>query len=214
AGTVADPAGRPVAGALVALIRYGSSRAVAVVKTGGDGTFRASVAKGSYAMTATAAGFAAAFAPPIAIREQAPPVKLALGAGCVDLSGSVGGAEGPPPAGTRVEVGRFSSENGDVFYAELDGAGGFRLCLSPGKYEVALDTADFIAKPVEVEIAKGGPDQRVTLNASRLGPAPAEVVGWLRGHVLPLRTAAAGQGYDDLRPLSAIVGKARIVALG
>jgi erythromycin esterase len=214
AGAVADPAGRPVAGALVALIRRGSSHAVAVVKTGGDGTFRASVAKGSYAITATAAGFTAAFAPPSAVREERPPVNLALGAGCVALIGSVTGAEGPPPAGARVAAVRFSGEGGGVFYGELDRAGAVRLCLPPGYYEVALDTPSFIAEPVDVEIAAGGPERRATLRASRLGPAPEEVVTWLRGHVVPLRTAAAGQGYDDLRPLAAIVGKARIVALG
>jgi erythromycin esterase len=214
AGQVTDPAGRPVAGALVALIPSYSSHAAALVKSGADGSFRATVAKGKYAMSATAAGFAAASAPPIDVREPAPLVKLALGAGCVDLIGTVEGAEGPPPAGARVEVGRFSAENGDTFYGELDGKGGFRLCLSPARYEVALDAADFIAKPVEAEIAKGGPDRRVTLHASRLGPAPAEVVSWLRGHQVPLRTAVAGQGYDDLWPLAAIVGKARIVALG
>ncbi|HXO29254.1 MAG TPA: erythromycin esterase family protein [Thermoanaerobaculia bacterium] len=214
AGQVTDPAGRPVAGALVAMIPANASRAAAVVKSGSDGTFRASLAKGRYAMTATAAGLAAAFAPPIAVHEPAPPVKLVLGADCVNLIGTVTGAEGPPPAGTRVEVGRFSNENGDAFYGELDGAGRFRLCLSPARYEVALDAADLIAKPVGVDIAKGGPDRQVTLHASRLGPPPDEVVGWLRGHAVPLRTAAAGQGYDDLRPLAAIVGKARIVALG
>lgn len=214
AGTVTDPAARPVAGALVALTRRGSSHAVAVVKTGGDGTFRASVAKGTYAIAATAAGLAGASAPLVVTREEVPPVKLALGAGCVALIGSVTGAEGPPPAGARVAAVRFSGEGGDVFYGELDRTGAVRLCLPPGNYEVALDTPSFIAKPVDVEIAAGGPDRRVTLRASRLGPAPEEVVAWLRGHVVPLRTAAAGQGYDDLRPLAAIVGKARIVALG
>ena len=214
AGQVTDPAGRPVAGARVALIPRGSRRAAAVVTTGGDGSFRATVAKGRYGMTASAPGLAAVYAPPLALGEQAPPVKLALGAGCVNLIGRVEAAEGPPPAGTPVEVDRFSAQNEGLFYAELDGAGGFHLCLSPGKYEVVLDAADFIAKPVEAEIAKDGPDQRLTLHASRLAPAPAEVVSWLRGHQAPLRTAVAGQGYDDLRPLAAIVGKARIVALG
>jgi erythromycin esterase len=213
-GTVEDPAGRPVSGALVALIPAGSSRAAALVKSGGDGAFRANVAMGKYAMTATAAGFAAAFEPPIDVRQTARSVKLRLGAGCVNLVGGIAAAGGLPPAGTRVEVGRFSVEDGDVFYGELDGAGGFSLCLSPGRYEISVETPDFITKPLAVELAKGGPNQRVTLTATRLGPAPEEVVSWLRGHVVPLRTTVAGQGYDDLRPLAAIVGKARIVALG
>jgi erythromycin esterase len=214
AGQVTDPAGRPVAGARVALIPRGSRRAAAVVTTGADGSFRATVAKARYGMTASAPGLAAVYAPPLAIGEQAPPVKLALGAGCVDLIGTVEAAGGPPPAGTPLAVDRFSARDTGLFYGELDGAGSFHLCLSPGKYEVVLEAADFIAKPVHAELAKGGSDQRLTLHASRLAPAPAEVVSWLRGHQVPLRTAVAGQGYDDLRPLAAIVGKARIVALG
>src|SRR6202158_3250374 len=215
AGTVVDPTGRPVAGALVALIPAGASRAAAVVRSGGDGAFRATVAKGKYAMTATAAGLAPAFARPIDVGGQGSAgVKLALGAGCVDLLGTVRGAEGPPPPGTRVEVSRYSDEDGDAFYGELDGAGGFRLCLSPSRYAVTLDVADFVVTQAAVGIAEGGPSQRLTLDASRLGPAPEEVVTWLRGHVGPLGTAAARRGDDDLRPLAAIVGKARIVALG
>jgi erythromycin esterase len=214
-GTVEDPAGRPVSGALVALIPAGGGRAAALVKSGGDGAFRASVAKGSYAMTATAAGFAAAFEPPADVRGQAArTVRLELGAGCVNLNGGMAAAGVLPPAGTRVEVERFSDDLGYVFYAELDGAGGFALCLSPGSYEISVESADFITKPLQVELVKGGPDQRVALTAARLGPAPEEVVSWLRGHVVPLRTTVAGQGYDDLRPLAEIVGKARIVALG
>jgi erythromycin esterase len=214
-GRVEDPAGRPVGGALVAVIPSGSSRAAAVVRTGGDGTFRTSVAKGRYALTATAVGFAAAFEPPSDVRDAAPRgVTLKLGAGCVNVIGKTESAGALPPAGTRVAAGRVSDQDGDLFYAELDGRGTFSLCLSPARYRIALETPDYIGKPVAVELARGGADQRVTLAAGRLEPAPDEVVSWLRGHVVPLRTAVAGQGFDDLRPLAGMIGKARIVALG
>src|SRR6185436_13874253 len=44
--------------------------------------------------------------------------------------------------------------------------------------------------------------------------APAEVVRWLAEAARPLATLEDGQGLADLQPLRAIVGDARIVALG
>lgn len=37
---------------------------------------------------------------------------------------------------------------------------------------------------------------------------------WLRGQGFPLATVEAGQGFDDLQPLRAMIGDARIVSLG
>lgn len=49
-------------------------------------------------------------------------------------------------------------------------------------------------------------------------PPPAtvspEVVAWIRENAIPIRTAAPGSGFDDMRPLRALVGDARIVSLG
>ncbi|HLX08860.1 MAG TPA: erythromycin esterase family protein [Thermoanaerobaculia bacterium] len=214
-GTVEDVSGRPVAGALVALIAAGANHAAAVVRTDEHGAFRTSVAAGRYALTATAPGLAAAFEPAVALAEPSShQIILKLGAGCVHLIGTIEAAGGGPPAGTHIGAGRYSEQEGDVFYAELDGAGTFSLCLSAGRYAIAPEAADFIFKPAVVELAAGGPDQRVTLAGTRLGPAPEEVVSWLRGHVVPLRGTTAGQGFDDLRPLASMVGRARIVALG
>lgn len=44
--------------------------------------------------------------------------------------------------------------------------------------------------------------------------APDPQVDWVRAHAVPLATAEPGRGVDDLRPLAAIVGEARIVGLG
>jgi erythromycin esterase len=215
AGRVEDPAGHPVGGALVALVGRRTGQATAVVKTGSDGTFRASVPMGRYALTATAAGFAAAFVPP-APGDSATPdgATLQLGSGGVELSGQIEVAGGRPAAGTRLTLARFSEEDGDLFYAETDGEGRFAVRLPPARYRIGLDSADYVAKPVEADLGPGAAARPVTLFASRLGAAPEEVVSWLSGHLSPLRTTRAGNGFDDLRPLAAVVGTARIVALG
>lgn len=42
----------------------------------------------------------------------------------------------------------------------------------------------------------------------------AELHTWLKEHTVHLHTIAAGSGFDDMQPLKAIIGDARIVALG
>lgn len=45
-------------------------------------------------------------------------------------------------------------------------------------------------------------------------PAERAFVRWAREHAIPLKTVAAGNGFDDMQGLRQIVGGARIVALG
>src|SRR5262245_6034254 len=40
------------------------------------------------------------------------------------------------------------------------------------------------------------------------------VIDWIRSHAVPLKTPEAGNGFDDMRPLRALIGQARIVSLG
>ena len=40
------------------------------------------------------------------------------------------------------------------------------------------------------------------------------VIDWIRNHAVPLKTPEAGNGFDDMRPLKKLIGKARIVSLG
>ena len=49
-----------------------------------------------------------------------------------------------------------------------------------------------------------------TLYAQQVDP----VVDWIRSHAVPLKTPEAGNGFDDMRPLQALIGQARIVSLG
>ena len=50
-----------------------------------------------------------------------------------------------------------------------------------------------------------------------MGEAPdaqEDLAGVLRSQVIPLATVEAGHGFADLQPLKALVGEARVVALG
>jgi erythromycin esterase len=40
------------------------------------------------------------------------------------------------------------------------------------------------------------------------------VVKWISDHAIPINTVEAGNGFDDLKPIGAIVGEAKIVSLG
>jgi len=50
----------------------------------------------------------------------------------------------------------------------------------------------------------------VTLHAQQADP----VIDWIRSHAVPLKTPEAGNGFDDMRSLQALIGNARIVSLG
>jgi erythromycin esterase-like protein len=49
-----------------------------------------------------------------------------------------------------------------------------------------------------------------TVSAQQADP----IVEWIRSHAVPLKTPEAGNGFDDMRPLRAVIGDARIVSLG
>lgn len=52
------------------------------------------------------------------------------------------------------------------------------------------------------------------LAGSAFGAPDPQRVRWLRKQAIPLTTAEPGSGFDDLRPLKRMIGKARVVALG
>ncbi|HEX8921767.1 MAG TPA: carboxypeptidase-like regulatory domain-containing protein, partial [Pyrinomonadaceae bacterium] len=58
-GSVRDNKGKPIAGAIVSLIREGASQIIKQVKSASDGTFIAKIAPGRYSLRAIADGFSA-----------------------------------------------------------------------------------------------------------------------------------------------------------
>ena len=49
-----------------------------------------------------------------------------------------------------------------------------------------------------------------TLYAQQADP----VIDWIRSHAVKLKTPESGNGFEDMRPLQALIGQARIVSLG
>ena len=47
-----------------------------------------------------------------------------------------------------------------------------------------------------------------------LSAAPSGPTDWIKTNAVSLKTVEAGHGFDDMAPLKAMVGDARIVALG
>src|SRR5258708_4474562 len=47
-----------------------------------------------------------------------------------------------------------------------------------------------------------------------LGSSAPEPEAWIHAHAIPIQTVEAGHGFDDLQPLTKVVGDARIVSLG
>ena len=45
-------------------------------------------------------------------------------------------------------------------------------------------------------------------------PAPKEVRDWFRSQAVPLKTSLPGSGFEDMQPLKAMIGDARIVSVG
>jgi erythromycin esterase-like protein len=67
-----------------------------------------------------------------------------------------------------------------------------------------------VAGPTAAAEATGDPPAKPAGDAV----AQESVVDWVRRNAIPLSTTEAGHGFKDLKPLKAIVGDARVVALG
>jgi erythromycin esterase len=103
---------------------------------------------------------------------------------------SPNGAEGPEPIDVEAKVaGRHTIEVRPL--GETPGS---------GRYEIRVDRV-LSAEERAAEIAA-------------VEARHAAAVAWLKEHAIPLATAEAGSGFDDLAPLREVVGDARVVALG
>ncbi len=210
AGTVVAPDGKPVAGAVVALVPPLARQALHVASTSADGRFSFTAPEGSYGLTATSASAAADY---LDVRDYSAPagdVTLTLHAGGFLLTGTVRATTRAVPVGSRVAISRISDYQADLFYTTLSETG-FTVMLPDGEYTAQLDSKEYLSEPARIRSETPEP---VALTASYQGPPPEEVVAWITQAAVPLTTVEAEHGFDDLKPLAKMIGDARVVALG
>lgn len=213
-GVVAGLGGEPVAGAHVALVRPMADRAAFRVRSEAEGRFSVDLPAGEYAVTATARGLTAVYIPPASFGPEEPgkELRIILGEGGFTIGGTVTDETGMPVPGAVIRVVRFSDDVADIFYTEANDQGQYELDPAPGDgFMIQVESDRHVTSPVSVE---SGVDQTADLTLVRLGPAPDEVVAWVKAHAIPLKTSEAEHGFDDMQPLEKLVGDARVVALG
>lgn len=220
-GTGAAPV--PVAGALVAAISPGAEQPAGVTRTDDQGRYCfETLAEGAYGFTITAAKHTAAYvdvrdvvpAAPGAPPPEGAKLDVQLGGPGFVLRGRVVDDKGVAVAGARMLLPRMSQLEADLFVTETGADGRYEVKLPGAKYQPLVRT-ERVTAGAGVEL-----DQSQTLDfvGRRLNPksqpAPDEVVAWLRGKAVPLKTVEAEKGLADMQPLKALVGGARLVALG
>ena len=125
------------------------------------------------------------------------------------LEGEVRDSTGAVLSGAEVHCLR-SFREGDLFVGRADGAGRYALRLPSSPYACRAVIGELRSPLVEVPAGTARKDFVIR----RPMPAPQAVVDWIRGQAIPFLTTRAGHGFSDLAPLRAVIGDARVVALG
>ena len=206
--------GAPIAGALVALVPPGG----ALEKTrhgvaDQEGRFEISVPAGTYAVTATSPGRREVYVPGVKVpSSDGSELGIVMRPGGRLIRGELVSSRGEPLRGAQVAFGRVSEQDGDLFMAAVTG-NRFEITLSDGDYVAAalVSGGPLLTKSVRVE---ENTVELVLRPEPRPTPAPDAVTTWIKEHIIPLRTIAAGTDFADLLPFGRIVGDARVVSLG
>lgn len=198
---------------MVALVPANPADArVQVVDASGQFVLDGSPGK-TWGLTVTASGFLPHFSNlDIDPGKAVQPVEVKLRLGGFPVRGTVIAAKGRSLEGVRLGFSRVSQEEGDVFFTEVKQQR-FDLNLARGAYRIDAAAKDqsFIGGRFDLNGEKT--DISVTLKAEPV-PAGAEVLAWIKANAIPLRTVLPGHGFEDLRPLEALVRSARVVGLG
>ncbi|MCC6521568.1 MAG: erythromycin esterase family protein [Polyangiaceae bacterium] len=222
-GTVTGPAGAPLGGAVVAAVTDfeldapDDTPVAFLASSERDGHFRfPELPPGRYGVTASSPGLTAAYGGVVTIGAGAPgpSVALTLGGDGFELSGTVAGDDGVPLAGATVGAVPVSEAENAVFTTTTGDRGRYSLSLPPGVTYFVIAEApprprtyrriEPVAQTVDLRLDPPPPPR----------PSDDAVAAWLRASAIPLATVHPGSGLDDLAPLRATIGGARIVALG
>jgi erythromycin esterase len=207
-GSVVDAAGKPIPGAEVALI--GDLGMKKHVRCDANGAFHFDAVPGRWGFSAHHAGEVGSFIDRRRFDADAGAIQLTLGAtDGVVVHGTIG--PGKPASTAYVAVSIVSSHDADAFAVPVVGDGTFEVTL-PRSQEYS---AQIIDGGMGYGSAKRTGDRaEIAITMPVLAPPPQEVVDWIGAHAIPLATAEAGNGLDDIAPIARLIGKARVVALG
>lgn len=210
--TVRDAQGRPVPQVLVAVLARASNKIVAGQSTTDAGVADfAELPPGTYVTTATGPA-GSGEGPEVAITGAPASSELRLEPG-VMLTGEVRDNFDRALADTAVRFDRLAPTF-TVYFGSTDAAGRFAASLPAGWYTaITGDGASFVRE----QIALDSP-ARVTLRINRPYDPEAHdlaaVAEQMKAAAIPIRTADPAGATDDLEPLGAAVGDARLVGLG
>jgi len=220
-GRVLDADGRPVRGALVSAWRPGSGVSESVVPSGTantdrDGRFRVEqLLPGTYGASATVPGRAAAQSVALTVESGKPTAagEIRLGRDGRTLRGRLRDVRGSPVRGADVVALVPAQPTWGVFRVVAGKDGRYSITLPRGKCLLVAESGGLSSTMTQVpDEASGSVD--LALFPAPEGPPPPAVASWLREKAVRLATTEAGHGFEDMKPLRAIVGDARLVALG
>lgn len=216
-GAVYDAGGRPVAGAIVALVSNEATVETPpnFVRSAADGTFsflRPPI--GHYALTASASGATGVFRSNVdEIAARKIDVVLNQEEG-VTLSGVAADLAGKPVTTALLTFGRQSHDDGDNWYVPVDNQGRFRVTLPKAHYTVLAHAAGYRADK-QFTTATDGEAPSITIEMQPEDPAGESVLADLRAVDVALESCdPATPTLTDMEPLASFVGDAHIVALG
>lgn len=216
-GTVKGPDGAPVAGALVAAVAPSAGKEAAFVRSDAAGAFCfEGLSAGDYGLTVTSTAATSARVDAFSAGgDQGHAVEVRLGGEGFTLRGRITDDSGKSGGQRVVRITRSSGSGADLFVTESNGDGVYAVKLPPADYHASTETEDAIGQHQGIHLDNDlGADILLTRLNPRTKPPPDAVVAWLKQKAIPLTSVEAGHGFEDMEPLRAVVGEARVVALG
>ncbi|MCA9728472.1 MAG: erythromycin esterase family protein, partial [Candidatus Eisenbacteria bacterium] len=212
-GVVLDGTRTPIPGALVALIAPESRHADAWTLSDAEGRFEMEVVSHEYGVTATAEGLTAAYLGPRAFEQGSDnTIEVVMSGDGILVEGTMRDELDRAVPNTLVELPRVSMDVADLFYAQTDDEGRFRVRL-PRAQGYLISSGDLSLRS-DLSQVPGDRDSDIDFMVVRDAPADDAVVMSLRGRAIPLTNVQAEHGFADMQPIREIVGSARVVGLG
>jgi len=198
---------------MIAVYPPGIYSALQTAVAGPDGRFKMTVDKGTYALTATAAGYSAGYVAKYDRVSEA--ITLELKKSDQVIRGVVRDEGGRPIPNAVVRASAFTLPETRLFYTATDKTGRYELSLPKELYSLTVVSGDVVSSDRGYFASTDAEIDFVAYPWSRVKqPASEEVVNWIRTRAIPLKAVAAGSGLHDLRRLKPSFGEAKIIALG